>query len=200
MGEVTSTHGAGHNEVLYEIEDGHIATITLNAPERMNTISGPMLNELTKLLIRANEDPDVRCVILTGSAAPSARDSTCARRARRRRDQRGVEPDQSRPAQHAADRAARNGQADDLRAQRRRGRLRHGHGARLRHPHHGGIGEIRRRLRQARRAAGIGRHVVPAAHDRLGEGVGTDLHRPHAERARDASTGAWPTRSCPTPN
>ena len=65
MGDVTSTHGA-RSEVLYEVEDGHIALITLNAPERMNTISGPMLNELTRLLVRANEDPAVRCVILTG--------------------------------------------------------------------------------------------------------------------------------------
>jgi enoyl-CoA hydratase/carnithine racemase len=54
------------NEVLYDVTD-HIAVITLNAPERMNTISGPMLNDLTRLLIRANEDPAVRCVILTGN-------------------------------------------------------------------------------------------------------------------------------------
>ncbi len=66
MSNVTSTHGAGHNEVLYEIEDGAIALITLNAPERMNTISRPMLGELTRLLVAANEDPAVRCVILTG--------------------------------------------------------------------------------------------------------------------------------------
>ncbi|MGV2980969.1 enoyl-CoA hydratase/isomerase family protein [Camelimonas sp. ID_303_24] len=52
-------------EVLYDV-DSHVATITLNAPERMNTISGPMLDELTQLLVRANEDPEVRCVILTG--------------------------------------------------------------------------------------------------------------------------------------
>ena len=54
------------SEVLYDVDD-HIAVITLNAPERMNTISGPMLNDLTRLLIRANEDPAVRCVILTGN-------------------------------------------------------------------------------------------------------------------------------------
>lgn len=53
------------SEVLYDVAD-HIATITLNAPERMNTISGPMLDELTALLVRANDDPEVRCVILTG--------------------------------------------------------------------------------------------------------------------------------------
>src|SRR4029079_12506515 len=53
------------NEVLYEVAD-HIAVITLNASDRMNLISGPMLNDLTRQLIRANEDRDVRCVILTG--------------------------------------------------------------------------------------------------------------------------------------
>ena len=53
-------------EVLYEV-DGHIATNTLNAPERMNTISGPMLNQLTVRLQEADADPQVRCVILTGS-------------------------------------------------------------------------------------------------------------------------------------
>ena len=53
-------------EVLYESRD-HIATITLNAPERMNTISRPMLQLLSELLLRADADPAVRCVILTGS-------------------------------------------------------------------------------------------------------------------------------------
>lgn len=52
-------------EVLYDVAD-HIATITLNAPERMNTISGPMLNDLARLLTEANEDSNVRVVILTG--------------------------------------------------------------------------------------------------------------------------------------
>lgn len=53
-------------EVLYEVA-GHIATITLNAPDRMNTISGPMLNQLTRRLQEADADPEVRCVILTGT-------------------------------------------------------------------------------------------------------------------------------------
>ena len=38
MSNVTTTHGAGTTKSLYEIEDGCIALITLNAPERMNTI------------------------------------------------------------------------------------------------------------------------------------------------------------------
>lgn len=50
----------------YAVADA-IATITLNRPERMNTISREMLGELCASLIRANEDPEVRVVILTGT-------------------------------------------------------------------------------------------------------------------------------------
>jgi enoyl-CoA hydratase/carnithine racemase len=53
-------------ELLYAV-DGAIATVTLNAPQRMNTISGPMLRQLTDALVRANEDEEVRVVILTGA-------------------------------------------------------------------------------------------------------------------------------------
>jgi len=53
-------------EVLYEVAD-HVAILTLNRPERMNAISGPMLGRLGELLLKANADPDVRCVILTGA-------------------------------------------------------------------------------------------------------------------------------------
>lgn len=53
-------------EVLYTVSE-HVATITLNAPERLNTISGPMLNELSDQLLRADRDRDVRCVVLTGA-------------------------------------------------------------------------------------------------------------------------------------
>ena len=45
----------------------HIATITLNRPERMNTISREMLDELCVVLTRANEDADVRVIVLTGT-------------------------------------------------------------------------------------------------------------------------------------
>ena len=45
----------------------HIATITLNRPERLNTISREMLDELCVMLTRANEDPDARVIVLTGT-------------------------------------------------------------------------------------------------------------------------------------
>ena len=53
------------DEVLYEVSE-HIATITLNAPDRMNTISGPMLARLSECLLEADKNADVRCIILTG--------------------------------------------------------------------------------------------------------------------------------------
>src|SRR5580698_4411779 len=53
-------------DVLYSVAD-HIATITLNRPERMNTISGPMLAQLTQRLLEADADKDVRVVLLTGT-------------------------------------------------------------------------------------------------------------------------------------
>jgi enoyl-CoA hydratase/carnithine racemase len=59
-------YGCRMSEVLYEV-DGHIATITLNAPERMNTISGAMLNELSDQLLRGDRDRNVRCIVLTGA-------------------------------------------------------------------------------------------------------------------------------------
>ncbi|MCB1001259.1 MAG: enoyl-CoA hydratase-related protein [Ilumatobacteraceae bacterium] len=54
------------SEVLLEVSD-HVATITLNAPERMNTISGPMLDQLSQLLLEADRDREVRCIVLTGA-------------------------------------------------------------------------------------------------------------------------------------
>ena len=53
------------DEVLYAVDNG-IAIITLNRPERMNTISRPMLDQLAQLLLKAEDDPAVRVVILTG--------------------------------------------------------------------------------------------------------------------------------------
>lgn len=54
------------DEVLLEISD-HIGTITLNAPGRMNTISGKMLDQLSEKFLEADKNPDVRCIILTGA-------------------------------------------------------------------------------------------------------------------------------------
>ena len=54
------------SELLYDVSD-HIATLTFNRPDQMNTISGPMLFELSKRLIEADRDPEVRVIVLTGN-------------------------------------------------------------------------------------------------------------------------------------
>ena len=53
-------------EVRYAVAD-QVATITLDAPERMNTISGPMLAAISRCLLEADRDRDVRCIVLTGA-------------------------------------------------------------------------------------------------------------------------------------
>jgi enoyl-CoA hydratase/carnithine racemase len=57
----------GHGpEVLYEVAD-HVATITLNRPHRRNAISVRMLQLLSELFAAADDDNDVRVVLLTGA-------------------------------------------------------------------------------------------------------------------------------------
>ncbi|MDO8391936.1 MAG: enoyl-CoA hydratase [Actinomycetota bacterium] len=63
---MTSHAPQATDEVLYSVAD-HIATITLNAPERMNTISGVMLDQLAERLLQADRDPDARVIVLTGA-------------------------------------------------------------------------------------------------------------------------------------
>ncbi len=47
--------------------DGHVATITLNRPEIMNALNREMYGELEQAFRDAHRDPDVRCVVLTGT-------------------------------------------------------------------------------------------------------------------------------------
>ena len=47
--------------------EGHVHTITLNAPERRNAIGPVMVNELHHALANANADAAARVVVLTGA-------------------------------------------------------------------------------------------------------------------------------------
>ena len=47
--------------------DGPVATIQLNRPERMNAVNEEMYAEIQEVLGRFRNDPDVRCLIFTGS-------------------------------------------------------------------------------------------------------------------------------------
>ncbi len=47
--------------------DGHVMTITLNRPKRMNAISGPMIVRMYDAFVEASEDDEIRCIIVTGA-------------------------------------------------------------------------------------------------------------------------------------
>jgi enoyl-CoA hydratase len=53
--------------VLYEPEQGGVATLTLNRPERLNTIVPELIEDLLEGLRRAQADPDVRAIRLRGA-------------------------------------------------------------------------------------------------------------------------------------
>src|SRR5216683_8441136 len=55
-----------YTDLLYEVAD-NVATITLNRPDRLNAISGPMLDGLSRALRDADHDPAVRVIIITGA-------------------------------------------------------------------------------------------------------------------------------------
>src|ERR1700687_341802 len=55
-----------YTDLLYEVAD-NVATITLNRPDRLNAISGPMLDSFSRALRDADLDPAVRVIIITGA-------------------------------------------------------------------------------------------------------------------------------------
>ena len=52
--------------VLYDVSD-HIALITLNRPEAMNAVNADLATALGEALDRADHDPEVRVIIVTGT-------------------------------------------------------------------------------------------------------------------------------------
>ena len=55
-----------YEAILYEIED-NILTITLNRPEKLNAFNNIMQNDLINAIDRANDDDEVKAIIVTGS-------------------------------------------------------------------------------------------------------------------------------------
>ena len=53
-------------DVLYESKD-RVATITLNRPERFNTISETMPDDIAEVFEHANNDAAAHVVVLTGA-------------------------------------------------------------------------------------------------------------------------------------
>lgn len=53
------------DQILYAV-DGHVATLTFNRPDRMNTITGVMLNAISERLLQADADENVRAIVIIG--------------------------------------------------------------------------------------------------------------------------------------
>ena len=89
--------GAAEPLVLVEREpEGRIAVCLLNRPKQLNALSDDVMDELARALGEADDDPDVRCIVLGGSdrvfaagadiaqmAAASAMDMYLAKRGER---------------------------------------------------------------------------------------------------------------------
>ncbi len=55
-----------HQETLYQVSD-RVATITLNRPDKLNAWTGTMEQEVRASIYEAEQDPNVRVIILTGA-------------------------------------------------------------------------------------------------------------------------------------
>ena len=55
-----------YETVIYEVQD-HVATITLNRPERLNAMNQTLKDELREVWRAVKNDPEVWCAILTGA-------------------------------------------------------------------------------------------------------------------------------------
>lgn len=54
-------------KIIVETDENHVATLTLNRPESMNTFSSQMAAELNQALIDLDLNPSVRVILLKGS-------------------------------------------------------------------------------------------------------------------------------------
>jgi len=54
-------------KVIVEKNENHVATLTLNRPESMNTFSSQMAAELNQALIELDSDPLIRVILLKGA-------------------------------------------------------------------------------------------------------------------------------------
>ena len=57
----------------YEKHEDGIVLITLDRPQRLNTLSGPLLDELAEAVERVNDDPEARVFLIRGAPRPDGR-------------------------------------------------------------------------------------------------------------------------------
>ena len=62
--------GGDYETLLYSASEG-VATVTLNRPERLNTIVPPMPDELEAAVGRAVRDSEVKVIVVRGAGWPA---------------------------------------------------------------------------------------------------------------------------------
>ena len=55
------------NDLVYLEEDGNIAVVTLNKPERLNAMDETMWRGLGDIMKECDADTDLRCIIIRGA-------------------------------------------------------------------------------------------------------------------------------------
>ena len=53
-------------EALFEVSH-HVATITLNRPDKLNAWTAVMAKEVSAAMLAADAEPDVRIIVITGA-------------------------------------------------------------------------------------------------------------------------------------
>ncbi len=54
-------------DILWEVDDDGVAHLTLNRPEKLNAISLDTLAEVEQAIAIANDDDNIRCILITGA-------------------------------------------------------------------------------------------------------------------------------------
>ena len=57
----------------FEEHENGVAVLTLNRPERLNALNGPLLDELHAAVSKIDSDPGIQVYIITGAARPDGR-------------------------------------------------------------------------------------------------------------------------------
>ena len=56
-----------YEDILYDVDDHGVATLTLNRPERMNALRPQTTREMREAIAAARDDDNVRCLLITGN-------------------------------------------------------------------------------------------------------------------------------------
>ena len=62
-----TTQQASYQNILVSRPDPNVQLITLNRPKALNALSSPLFTELNHALANADNDSDIRAIVITGS-------------------------------------------------------------------------------------------------------------------------------------